>query len=531
MEIKTRDSYKPEQISTPSNQVSAMMKNAYQKTQRISEACQNSEYESAEQYANDETQKYSEQIIAFSTDAANNISDSVNNIAHRIRNRNNCSIKTREPLSVTNGCRNTGANIKHTTAASMKNPTNIQKKNAATVKAISDASLKSEYAKQKAKKAKKAAENAEKALKAAIKGAINAVKNLVSWLVAGGWIVLFIILIICMLGMIVGSAYSIFLGNDVSKTTDGDTNRDLRTAISTINSEYYEKIQDIQNGIENLDNATITINGEVGGMTGVWQDVLAVYAVEMSHGEEATVAIDFDSSKTQQLRDIFWDMVSISYTVTERTEEEEQEVIGEDGNVSKEVVEVIYRDVKISVTTKSAAEAAEMYSFTDEQNDVLTELMGDQFTEAWSKLIYGYSFGDEDIVAVAISQIGNVGGEPYWRWYGLSSRTEWCAIFVSWCAEQCGYIDSGIVPKFAWVPDGVSWFKARGQWRPGGYTPSPGDIIFFDWDGDGKGNHVGIVEYVENNVVHTVEGNSGDACKRKQYSVDSSYILGYGVLR
>lgn len=272
------------------------------------------------------------------------------------------------------------------------------------------------------------------------------------------------------MGLIITSAYGIFAGNDVSKATDGDTSRDLRAAVSTINSEYYNKIQNIRNGVENLENTTIYINGEVGAMAGVWQDVLAVYAVDTAHGENATIAIDFDSSKTQKLRDTFWDMVSISYTVIERPVEEEREVTDENGNVTTETVEVIYRDLKVYVKTKNASQAATMYAFSDEQNKVLAEMMSEQFTKSWSDLIYGYSYGDEDIVAVAISQIGNVGGEPYWRWYGLSS-----------------------------------------------------------WEGDGGANHVGIVEYVENGVVHTVEGNSGDACKRKHYAINSSVILGYGI--
>ena len=170
-----------------------------------------------------------------------------------------------------------------------------------------------------------------------------------------------------------------------------------------------------------------------------------------------------------------------------------------------------------------------MYAFSEQQNKILSELMDDSFTKEWSDLIYGYSYGDDNIVAVAISQIGNIGGEPYWRWYGLSSRTPWCAIFVSWCADQCGYLESGIIPNFAWVPDGVAWFQSRGQWQPRGYTPSPGDIIFFDWGKNGGMDHVGIVEYCEGGIVHTIEGNTGDACKRKQYSVDGENILGYGL--
>ena len=106
---------------------------------------------------------------------------------------------------------------------------------------------------------------------------------------------------------------------------------------------------------------------------------------------------------------------------------------------------------------------------------------------------------------------------------------EWCACFVSWCADQCGYIESGIIQKFAGCVDGSNWFKGNGQWQDRNYEPQAGDIIFFDWEGDGETDHVGIVEKCENGVVYTVEGNSGDACRQKQYTVGSSSIYGYGV--
>ena len=111
---------------------------------------------------------------------------------------------------------------------------------------------------------------------------------------------------------------------------------------------------------------------------------------------------------------------------------------------------------------------------------------------------------------------------------GFEGRVEWCACFVSWCADQCGYIDSGFIPKFAGCVDGANWFNGNGQWKDRNYEPSAGDIIFFDWEGDRETDHVGIVEKCENGVVYTVEGNSGDACRQKQYTVGSSSIYGYG---
>lgn len=138
--------------------------------------------------------------------------------------------------------------------------------------------------------------------------------------------------------------------------------------------------------------------------------------------------------------------------------------------------------------------------------------------------------GDGAIVEVARAQLGNVGGDKFWKWYGFNSHVHWCACFVSWCADQCGYIDEGIYPKFAIVGDGASWFKAHRRWAGGGYTPHPGDTIFFDFEGDGELDHVGLVETCDGKTITTIEGNSGDACKRNTYTVRYSGIAGYGLM-
>ena len=157
-------------------------------------------------------------------------------------------------------------------------------------------------------------------------------------------------------------------------------------------------------------------------------------------------------------------------------------------------------------------------------------------TQYVSRVLRYYPFGrisvgmgNQAIVEVAASQIGNVGGQPYWSWYGFDSRVEWCACFVSWCAEQCGYIETGIIPKFSLCSDGVAWFQQHGQWQDSSFTPSAGHIIFFDWEGDGETDHVGIVEKVENGTVYTIEGNSSDSCRQRSYAVGSSVIYGYGI--
>ena len=138
--------------------------------------------------------------------------------------------------------------------------------------------------------------------------------------------------------------------------------------------------------------------------------------------------------------------------------------------------------------------------------------------------------GNQAIVQVALSQEGN-GGDTYWSWYGFGSRVSWCACFVSWCGEQCGYLESGVMPKFSLCSDGAKWFQNKGQFKDGSDIPASGDIIFFDRGSDGSIDHVGIVESVKKGVVNTVEGNSGDAVRRRSYPIGDSEIYGYGVLQ
>jgi len=138
---------------------------------------------------------------------------------------------------------------------------------------------------------------------------------------------------------------------------------------------------------------------------------------------------------------------------------------------------------------------------------------------------------DKPIIKVAMGQLGNKGGEPFWSWYDFKERVEWCACFVSWCEDQCGYIKDETAPKFALVSDGADWFVLRDQWKLVGDTPDPGDLIFFDWDLDGGRDHVGIVTAVVDDKVFTVEGNSSDLCRQKRYFLDDPAIYGYGVIK
>ena len=144
------------------------------------------------------------------------------------------------------------------------------------------------------------------------------------------------------------------------------------------------------------------------------------------------------------------------------------------------------------------------------------------------QFVNGTRPGNQAVVDIAKSQVGNVGGEPYWRWFGFTSRVEWCACFVSWCYGQMGLSE----PRFsACQAQGIPWFQSHGQWGGPDYANiAPGDAIFFDWNSDGKADHVGIVVGTDGSRVYTVEGNSGDACKVRSYSLTYECIKGYGLM-
>ena len=167
---------------------------------------------------------------------------------------------------------------------------------------------------------------------------------------------------------------------------------------------------------------------------------------------------------------------------------------------------------------------AKVYS-DNKKNELKVKVYGDP--EYVEHVLRYYHFGSSNIIEIARKEIGNKGGEKYWRWYGFNQRVNWCAIFVSWCANESGIMNNSI-PIFSLCTDGEKWYKEHSKWKNKSYIPQTGDIIFFDWNGDGHVQHVGIVEKVENDKVYTIEGNSKDEVRNKNYSLTNKSIYGYG---
>ena len=328
---------------------------------------------------------------------------------------------------------------------------------------------------------------------------------------------------ICLIGLIVASCFGIFFSNE-----DSGTGLTMPAVVREINQEYQDRLDEIK-------TSTFYDVLEMAGSRAVWPEVLAIYAVKTTTDpENAQEVATMDDGKKELLKEIFWAMNEISHRTESVTETVTSESDDGNGNIVTTEETVTRTYLYITVSHKTAEEMADEYGFDADQREQLAELLAEENSSLWSSVLYGIGVGNGEIVTVALSQIGNIGGDPYWSWYGFTARVEWCACFVSWCADQCGYIEAGIIPKFALCDDGVNWFQERGLWQDNSYEPRAGDIIFFDWASDeggqdGSSDHVGIVDRVENGVVYTVEGNSGDSCRQNNYPLGHGEILGYGT--
>lgn len=376
-----------------------------------------------------------------------------------------------------------------------------------------------------AKVAVAAVKVAVKATVAAVKAIIAGTKALIAAIAAGGWIAVVVVIVICVIALVFSSVFGIFLSGENSGT--GQT---MQTAVREINTDYDKKLNEIKN------NTTYDVL-EMSGSRAVWKEVIAVYAVKTNTDpDDPQEVATMNDSKKKLLSDIFWEMNKISYETESKSETIITETDDGKGNIIQTETTVTTTFLYITVSHKTVDEMSQKYGFNQKQKDYLAELLKDENNSLWAAVLYGINYSDDQIVTVALSQIGNVGGTPYWSWYGFGSRVEWCACFVSWCANECGYIDTGVIPKYAGCVNGVAWLKERGQWADGSSEPVAGMIIFFDWDNkgssgsqDGQADHTGIVQKVENGIVYTIEGNSGDSVRVRQYAVGHYEILGYGI--
>ena len=297
-----------------------------------------------------------------------------------------------------------------------------------TAKAINKSSqIAKETAKQSAKGAKKAA----RAAKRTIKSMIESTKALVNAIIAGGWVSVVIIILICLVAALCSSFYGIFFSSETSQS-----GMNITSVIQQINNEFDDKIDEIKSS-GSFDGV------EVIGSRSNWKDVLSIYAVKTTTDENNPMEIvTVDENKKSILSSIFWDMNNISKFVETRTETITKESTDEQGNKIETTEQVEKKYLVITLTGKTAEDMSVSYSFNDTQKKYLSELMSDKNNKIWASLIYniggvsgssGIDFKDLDfsnetvndtqkkIVAVATNSAK----------YGISARSGYCQAWVA----------------------------------------------------------------------------------------------------
>ena len=401
--------------------------------------------------------------------------------------------------------------------------------------------IKREYAKAARKggaaTAKKAAESTRKAAKKTAeetrKAALFVARHPVGVLIAIAALLLFIIIFAGL-----SSCSSMFSGavNGVVGTSYTSEDSDL---VATENN-YAAKENELQQQIDNIESTHPGYDEYRYDL-----DSIGHNPHELASYLTALLQTYTPQSAQAELNRVF--AMQYTLTLTEETEiryRTETSTDPETGETTTEEVPYEYHILNVKLTNKPISEITEelltpqqlemyrVYLETSGNKPLIfgggSPDMGASEDLSGVQLVNGTRPGNTAVVDLAKRQVGNVGGRPFWSWYGFNSRVEWCACFVSWCYNQAGKSE----PRFAGCQSqGVPWFQSRGQWGARGYENiAPGDAIFFDWDGDGSADHVGLVIGTDGERVYTVEGNSGDACKIKSYPVNYSCIKGYGLM-
>ena len=353
----------------------------------------------------------------------------------------------------------------------------------------------------------------------------------------GFGIVLAIFLLVCLLLNTMSSCS--MMAQSIGSMISGTTYPSDDPELVAVEADYAAKEAALQAEIDNIESSHPGYDEYRYDLDMIGHDPheLAAYLSAVLQGyTRASAQAELERIFAAQYQLTLTEEVEVRYHTETRTDSE--------GNEYDVEVPYNYYILNVTLTSKPISSVASELLTPDqlEMYQVYRQTLGnkplifgggsadtsDSESLAGVEFVNGTRPGNQAVVDIAKSQVGNVGGQPYWSWYGFNSRVEWCACFVSWCYGQMGLSE----PRFAACQSqGIPWFQSHGQWGGRDYANiAPGDAIFFDWDLDGSADHVGIVVGTDGSRVYTVEGNSGDACKIKSYSLDYQCIKGYGLM-
>ena len=259
------------------------------------------------------------------------------------------------------------------TKTAIKTSKEVAKKAEKTAKETVKASKRAaKIAKETAKRTTQGIKLAVKATISAIKAIIAGTKALIAAIVAGGWVAVVVIIVICLVALLVGSIFGIFFSSEKTSANAITMNE----VVAECNQEFADKIQSIQDSNAHDDYV-------LDGSMASWKDILLVYTIKQSNGKNETDVVTMDDNKKKVLKDIFWDMNSLSSEVKEET-------VTERGvNTDEEPKEVQKKVLHIKISPKSVEDMKSQYSFNTAQNNQLAELSSDKYASLWGGVIYG----------------------------------------------------------------------------------------------------------------------------------------------
>lgn len=353
-----------------------------------------------------------------------------------------------------------------------------------------------------AKAAVTGAKAAVKATATAIKAAAAAIKGLVAAIAAGGWVAVVIILLICLIALIVGSCFGLFFGSDSTGTGTSVTQ-----AVSILNGEYLSHIQEIEDANPH-DRQEITSNDGVLSIN--WEDVLAVFSAKVTGAENGAQVASLDDAQVQQLRDIMWEMNTVSSSTHTESHEVEVTEVDEDGKETTHTETVTETILEITITHKTPEEIARQYSFNPRQNEYLALMSEPENQSLWAELLGGYTSGGGQIV------------NPNTDWVGTS--------IFQWPLPQSYTITSWFGYREDPFTGEISYHSGTDIGAPGG-TPilaaADGTVTIanaIDSWGGGYGYHIKVKH---NDTYDTLYAHCSSICVTVGQEVKQGEVIGY----
>ena len=228
------------------------------------------------------------------------------------------------------------------------------------------------------------------AVMAALKAAVAAMQSLAAAILAGGWVAVVIILLICLIALVMGSSYGIFFG--VESTGSGTS---VSQAVRDLNQEYADHLQQITENVSH-DRQEMTSND--GNLSINWQEVLAVFSAKVSGASDGEQVASLTDAQVDILRDILWEMNNVDYSTHTESHEVEITTTNDDGEEETTTETVTETVLTIAITHKTAADMAQEYRFNRRQNEYLDLMMQPDNQNLWAQLLGGLVTGGGQII-------------------------------------------------------------------------------------------------------------------------------------